>query len=245
MKVIINADDFGFSKSINKGIIDAYNEGLISSTTIMANMPYIDDAINRYKENTNLGLGIHLNLTVGSPLSDNVTSLVNEKNNFYYIDKIQEKDLSYEDVYRELKMQIEKVLSYNVKLDHLDYHHSLVAIPVIKRVYFDLSKEYDLPIRCTTKEVRDEAQKENILTADLFCHDFSPKENPNYQTIIDFINSNQEANAIEIMTHIGYIDDETKKRTSYINRDNEINELRKLKETGFYKTIELISYKDL
>lgn len=47
MKLIINADDFGFSKSISNGIIDAYNEDLLSSTTIIINMPYAEDAISK------------------------------------------------------------------------------------------------------------------------------------------------------------------------------------------------------
>lgn len=63
MKLIINADDFGFSKSINAGIIGAYKEGLISSTTIMINMPCASDAISKWKENSSLGIGLHVNLT--------------------------------------------------------------------------------------------------------------------------------------------------------------------------------------
>lgn len=47
MKLIINADDFGLSKGINKGIIEAYQAGLISSTTIMINMPYAEEAISK------------------------------------------------------------------------------------------------------------------------------------------------------------------------------------------------------
>ena len=50
MKVVINSDDFGFSRCINKGIIEAFNEGLISTTTIMINMPCAENAINLWKE---------------------------------------------------------------------------------------------------------------------------------------------------------------------------------------------------
>lgn len=55
MKIIINADDFGFSKSINKGIIEAYKEVLISSTTIMINIPLCREYNIKVEKNTSLG----------------------------------------------------------------------------------------------------------------------------------------------------------------------------------------------
>ncbi len=53
MKLIINADDFGMTKSINYGIIDAFKDGTISSTSMMMNMPGVDHAISLMKENPN------------------------------------------------------------------------------------------------------------------------------------------------------------------------------------------------
>ena len=58
MKVVINSDDFGFSRCINKGIIEAFNEGLISTTTIMINMPCAENAINLWKEKDERNLNL-------------------------------------------------------------------------------------------------------------------------------------------------------------------------------------------
>ena len=68
MKLIINADDFGYSNGVNYGIIDAFKNGILTSTTCLTNMPGFNHAIQLAKENPNLGIGIHLTLTCGKPL---------------------------------------------------------------------------------------------------------------------------------------------------------------------------------
>lgn len=246
MKIIINADDFGFSKSINEGIITAYKEGLITSTSIMINMPYREDAISKWKENKELGLGLHINLSQGSPISTNVKSLVDGNNTFYNHRKIEKEEvnISYEDAYQEIKAQIEKLLSYNVEIDHLDTHHFLHKNTNIKKAILVIAKEYQLPIRTMDDDFRKEAISLNIKTPDAFSFDFS-KENATWESIPKFIENHQECNTIEILTHCGYVDEDTKKRTSYISREEELIELRKLKERNFYTKYQLINFKNL
>ena len=76
-KVIINADDFGYSSAVNLGIITSHKKGILTSTTLMANMSGCDEAIMLAKENPNLGVGCHLVLTCGKPLTKGA-SLINE-----------------------------------------------------------------------------------------------------------------------------------------------------------------------
>ena len=246
MRIIINADDFGFSKSINEGIIEAYKEGLISSTTIMINMPYAEDAILKWKENKSLGLGLHINLTQGSPISNNVNSLVDENNIFHKHRKIENEEIviTYEDAYTEIKAQIEKLLSYGVKIDHLDNHHFIYNNRSIRKALIDLALEYKLPIRTMDNDFRDEVRKLGIKTPDAFCFDFYD-EGAKWENIVNFVNSNNHCNSIEILTHCGYIDEDTKLRTSYLLREVELDELKKLKENDFYKEYTLSKYSDL
>ncbi|MBQ7603262.1 MAG: ChbG/HpnK family deacetylase, partial [Clostridia bacterium] len=78
MKLIINADDFGLSSSINRGIVECIEAGIISSTTMMMNTPYTAEAIKMAKDMGLKNVGIHLNLTYGKsvlPRSE-VSSLV-------------------------------------------------------------------------------------------------------------------------------------------------------------------------
>ena len=246
MKLIINADDFGFSESINNGIIDAYKEGLISSTTIMINMPYAEDAIQRWKENSGLGLGLHINLTQGSPISNNVSSLVDENNTFHKHRKVENEqvEITYEDAYTEIKAQIDKLLSYKVEIDHLDTHHFIHLNPSIRKALTTLAKEYNLPLRTMDDDFRKKVKSLGIKTPDIFSFDFYD-EGASWETIANFVEKYKGSNSIEILTHCGYIDEDTKKRTGYILREVELNELRKLKDNSFYKEYPLSKYSDL
>lgn len=246
MKLIINADDFGFSKSINDGIIDAYKEGLISSTTIMINMPYACDAISKWKENSLLGIGLHINLTQGSPISNDVKSLVDENNVFYKHRKIENQEITvtYEDAYKEIKAQIEKVLSFNVKIDHLDYHHNIHLNPAIRKALIDLALEYNLPLRTIDRDFRKVVLTAGIKTPDDFSFDFYD-EKAKWESIVKFVENHKDCSSLEVLTHCGYIDEDTKARTGYILRDVELNELRKLKTQGFYEQYKLSKYSDL
>ena len=81
-KLIVNADDFGISEGAVLGIIAAYQQGILTSTTCMMNMPYTDMAISLAKQHPQLGLGIHLVLTLGKPLTSNCKSFIDENGNF-------------------------------------------------------------------------------------------------------------------------------------------------------------------
>lgn len=74
-QVIINADDFGLSPAVNRGIIEAYRAGGITSTSMMVNMPGLADAVHAARSLPGLGVGLHFNLTYGRPLSDPAPSL--------------------------------------------------------------------------------------------------------------------------------------------------------------------------
>ena len=69
-KLIINADDFGLNTSVNHAIIESFEKGLINSTTLMANMPGFEEAIElAHKNNIIDKIGIHLCLTEGEPIT--------------------------------------------------------------------------------------------------------------------------------------------------------------------------------
>ncbi len=69
MRLIINADDFGFSRGVTNGILRSHREGVLTSTTLMTTMPDRDRAIDLAGETKTLGVGIHLCLTQGQALT--------------------------------------------------------------------------------------------------------------------------------------------------------------------------------
>ena len=69
-RLIVNADDFGLAGSVSTGIIDVYQSGQLSSTTLMVNMPGTEEAVDLAERHPGLGVGLHFNLTEGRPLTD-------------------------------------------------------------------------------------------------------------------------------------------------------------------------------
>lgn len=81
-KLIINADDFGMCEGNSLGILLAHEQGLVSSTTVMMNMPYALWALDKAEAYPDLGIGVHLTLTAGKPLLPGKKSYTDEEGNF-------------------------------------------------------------------------------------------------------------------------------------------------------------------
>ncbi|MCT4611744.1 MAG: carbohydrate deacetylase [Clostridia bacterium] len=243
MKLIINSDDFGLTKSINKGILQGMKEGIITSTSIMMNMPGAEDAIEIIKANNLENIGIHINLTVGKPLRSDVESLVDETGKFYYRDLIGEKS-TYEDAKKEMKEQIESFLARGLTLDHLDNHHDLYKHKHLMKAMYELAKEYNLPMRTKNGKLKEKAKELGIKTPDFLFEKYMG-ENISVETLKEAV-SNKQFEVVEIMTHSGYIDDEAMEITSYNKeREKELATLIEAKKQGIFEAVELISFYDL
>lgn len=240
MKLIINADDFGLSKSISDGIILGIQEGYITSTSIMANMPCAEYAVKKSVEYDINCIGLHINLTVGKPIIENCNLVDNEGIFYYNREQIENPKLTYQDVYNEIMAQIDLISNYSngkLKLDHLDTHHHLMDNPNIRQAIIDISKKFNLPIR---KE-----NAKNIKCPDVLYKDFTIS-NVNVDSIRHMIETYKEKDVIvELMTHPGFIDEYTKSVTSYLNRESELNILKESKKIGLLQKVELINFQQI
>ena len=240
MKLIINADDFGLSKSISDGIIEGIKGGYITSTSIMANMEYAEYAIKEALNNNINCIGLHINLTVGKPIIENI-NLIDDDGKFLYNRKqIENPKLTYEDAYNEIVAQINKVEEYSnglIKIDHLDMHHHLNGNENITKATIDVAKEYNLPIRNMFEC--------DIKKPDILYHDFTIVD-VSIENLEEFISKYKDQDvSVEIITHSGYIDEYTKGITSYLGRDKELEILKQAKDKGLFNGIELIDFKQL
>src|SRR3954447_19197922 len=68
--LIVNADDFGITEGTNRAIIDAHQNGIVTSTSLLANGYAFDHAVSLAKQTPSLGIGVHLTLTEGPPVSN-------------------------------------------------------------------------------------------------------------------------------------------------------------------------------
>lgn len=158
-KFILNADDFGMSKAFNKAVLEGYNNGFLTSASLCANGEAFDAAVNDIiPECSNLGVGVHLNIIEKQSLQDftktsMLTNLHGEFNHgFIKLMNLSKNPLFLEQVEKEFRLQIEKVLNYT-KVDHLDSHVHVHAIPEIFEITCKLAKEYGI------KQVRTQFEK--------------------------------------------------------------------------------------
>jgi predicted glycoside hydrolase/deacetylase ChbG (UPF0249 family) len=145
--LIVNADDFGMSECINEGILESHLRGIVTSTTLLANGDAFERAVAIGKATPELGVGVHLNLTQGRPVSDpaRVASLTNRNGNFFrgpaaLLRSALAGKLRREDVKREFEAQIEKVRAAGISITHLDSHKHVHMLPGIFPIVVQLAQ---------------------------------------------------------------------------------------------------------
>lgn len=148
-QLIVNADDFGLTPGVNRGIITAFQKGIVTSTTLMVNMPGFEDAVKLAKDEPKLAVGIHLNLTYGAPLSPvaEIPSLIDASGRFLKDPPYLQKEADLPQIQAEFAAQIERFLSTGLKPSHLDTHHHLHREPRILDIVINLANKLAITVR--------------------------------------------------------------------------------------------------
>ena len=215
-KIIINADDFGYCEAVNYGIISAHNNGIVRSTSMMANMPGVEHGVGLLKENKTLNCGVHMTLSCGRPLLSNLKTIV-DKDGFFIrriTDEIIEK-MDCDEIYRELCAQIDRVKGLGIDISHLDSHHHIHTLVSLKPVIEKIVTKYNLPIRGGF-EYNLEYSKVVPLIDSFY------KENVSEEYFIKNIDEIMKYDVVDIMSHPAFLDDYILNSTSYaIDRTKE------------------------
>jgi predicted glycoside hydrolase/deacetylase ChbG (UPF0249 family) len=244
-RLIVNADDFGRTRGVSDGIIRAHQDGIVTSTTAMMNMPEVTHDLQRVKtEAPKLGLGVHLTFTAGRPLlpPEWVKSLVDQRGYFLSQAAVlaDPSHLNTEELASELKAQV--TLFNNVLghlPDHLDAHHMIHLLPRLFNVYLDVADAFNLPVRIPfPRQATDLAEApalignvpadvvESMLRADWQVLAERPVMAPD-NFIMTFFGQRISVESLlalldalptgisELMTHPGLVDDQIKAQSSY------------------------------
>lgn len=146
--LIVNADDLNLTEGVSRGILKAHDEGIVTSTTAFSNLPVSPRLLRELRRRPALGVGIHLNVTLGNPLMPSkwVPSLVDWRGNFRR--KHDFSAVSRVELLLEYERQIEHFNDVFGRLPtHLDTHHHLHDHPAVFEIVKQLAFRYRLPMR--------------------------------------------------------------------------------------------------
>lgn len=132
--LVVNADDFGFTADVNAGILEAFERGIVRSTTLMACGAAFHDAVRLAREQPALDVGCHLMLTQGPGLPAGLPELLLA---------IAGRRLR---IYDELAGQVRRVLEAGLRPTHLDTHkHTHRMLPPVFAAVCRLAREFGIP----------------------------------------------------------------------------------------------------
>jgi len=251
-KVIINADDFGLSRSTNEGIVIAMTEGIVSSTTLMVNMPEARHAVELANKYNIKNIGVHLNLTKGPTvlprhevpllyLDDNKRFDVRKKKRFDFRKKPLTDEILMQ-IEQELEAQILKCYDFGIKPTHLDSHHHIHMLDGISDIVINLAKKYNLAVRTVNySKYHDQVKMPVFVDCSFYDKRVSLKQ-------LQKILTKEHDGIFEIMTHPGYMSQELVDISIYNEkREQELAILTSDEILTFIQenNIELVSFKDL
>ena len=148
-EIILNADDFGLSSGANRAIIRAWQDGILTSASLMVGGQAFEEAVELAKENPGLQVGLHLTLVQGRAVAAHpgFPAIADREGNFtndpvhggmrYFFLKPLSKQLR-----REIEAQIERFLATGIPLSHIDGHLNIHMHPVVFDILAELMPRF-------------------------------------------------------------------------------------------------------
>jgi chitin disaccharide deacetylase len=138
-RLILNADDFGFTRDVNQGIIEAHRSGILTATTLMANGAAFDDAVALARETPTLDIGCHVVLVEGNSVLNPLRALPATVTDLIRI--LMRRDLP---VYDEIAAQVRKLRAAGIHPSHIDSHKHTHLLPPVLEAVARVAREFDI-----------------------------------------------------------------------------------------------------
>jgi chitin disaccharide deacetylase len=149
--LIVNADDLGWTGGVNRGIVEAHGNGIVTSASLLANGAAYASAVKLAHATRGLGVGVHLNLSDGEPAAprEQVKSLLNESGKLEgrpkgLLLRLARRNVLLEEVEREWDAQIQKVRDSGIEPTHLDGHRHVQMLPGLFEIALRLAKRHGI-----------------------------------------------------------------------------------------------------
>ena len=208
-RLIVNADDFGLTQGVSRGILEAGRTGIVTSTTLLVNRE-IPPAQLEELQASGLGVGVHLNLTLGAPVSSprRVSSLVDAEGRFIRDAREAAARASTDEARIELGNQIDVFRMIMGRFPtHLDTHHHVGRHDPILDLVLGFARALKVPVRSQDDTVRNAARRLGLRTPDYFMGESGPEPYWSRERTVTHLES-LPVGLSEFMTHPGYFDDD-------------------------------------
>jgi predicted glycoside hydrolase/deacetylase ChbG (UPF0249 family) len=209
--LIVNADDFGLTDGVTRGILAAHRHGIVTSSTMLVNAGIARDraaeARDRIAEarDTGLALGLHVNFTLGAPLTRG-RSLVGSDGRFVRDPKRAAARAELREVEKEIAAQIEKFMQMVKRAPtHLDSHHHVGTYSPVREAFLGAAAELGVPVRSEDAGTRATARSRRLATPDHFFGGSGPGPYWTLATTLEHLRR-LPPGVSEFMTHPGFFD---------------------------------------
>jgi predicted glycoside hydrolase/deacetylase ChbG (UPF0249 family) len=147
--LIVNADDLGWTEGVNQGISEAHRQGLVTSTSLLANGRAFASGVEVARKSPGLGVGVHLNLSDATPCCPRelVRSLLNDSGNLEgspesLLLRLATRSLALKEVELEWDKQIRMIRDAGIQPTHLDGHKHVQMLPGLFEIALRLAKRH-------------------------------------------------------------------------------------------------------
>jgi chitin disaccharide deacetylase len=171
--LIVNADDFGLTRGVSAGILAAHRHGIVTSTTVLVTAEIDREQLAQARD-VGLGLGLHLNLTLGHPLT-RARSLVDGRGAFVRDPRRAAAGAESRDVQAEAEAQVERFEKLvGRQPTHIDTHHHVGLYPPVRDVVLDVARALGVAVRSQDAAARTRARSAGLRTTDHFFGESGP-----------------------------------------------------------------------
>lgn len=157
-RLIINADDFGLSPAVTSGILETHAAGAVTSSSMMVQCAGWAHGVQQARATPALGIGLHFNLLVGSPLTA-APSLTDRTSGCFpslvaLVSRALAGVLDRDEVVAECEAQLSAVRDAGIPVTHIDSHRHVHAVPYVRRAIAAVAARYGLPLRRPVESAR-------------------------------------------------------------------------------------------
>lgn len=247
-KILIKADDYGFTEAVSLGILLAHKNGIVKNTGMMVNMPAAVQAAEWIRNYPELCLGLHINLIVGTPCCDlnKIPSLI-DTNGKFISSKVRRAEIAQgidpfilEETLNECVAQVKRFIELNGhKPEYIEAH--AVSSPTIQKAIVEVAYEYGIEIL-----PHHQPSEWTVPQFKSDHYEFYKKQLPYSEYFDNRLDLNSDQ--VLFVLHPGFVDEELLRNSSLTlerTKDYEMMIDPKVKAVLLKKGFKIISFREL